>query len=140
MSELSELRERLGVSQRELAEAVGIPQATLSRMERGERDATADEEATIRAALAPREPVLEVAAVEHHASPAQRRMFVCLKCRRRVPLGPVTAEAPAAMVPLCQEHGPMVRQANRPYMGQSTEPGTAEGWPPARDSPVRAAS
>ncbi len=74
---------------------------------------------------------------KHLARPGVRRAFICTHrakpeaeaCNRRVFL---PAEAPAATVPDCPEHGPMVRQANRPYLGQSTEPTPEQGWPEAK--------
>lgn len=61
-----------------------------------------------------------------------RRVFVCLKCRARQALRD-GKQAPE-FVPECQLHGPMVRQANAPYRGESTEP-TDPAVPPARDFP-----
>lgn len=61
-----------------------------------------------------------------------RRMFVCLKCRSRKGLH--ATKDPPEFVPECQLHGPMVRQANAPYMGESTEP-TDAAVPPAKDFP-----
>lgn len=58
-----------------------------------------------------------------------RRAFVCPQkgCFRRVFL---LDDEPMDHIPSC--HGPMVREPNKPYMGQSTEP---VGAPPARDLP-----
>ncbi len=73
----------------------------------------------------------------HRARPGVRRVFVCLHqdksakwpCNYRISLEP---EIPGHTVPRCPEHGAMVRQANRPYRGESTEPTPEQGWPPAR--------
>jgi len=126
------VREACGISQRQLAERAGIAQKTLSRIERKEREPTSEEEIYIRAALRTLSPEkAEQALGSHHkARPGIRRAFVCQTCRRRYFLG---VEVPAATIPDCPEHGPMVRQANMPYMGQDTEPRPEQGWPPAVD-------
>lgn len=56
-----------------------------------------------------------------------RRAFVCTNCKRRVFL---EQKEPIETIPVC--HGPMVREPNKPYKGQSTEP---VGAPPAREIP-----
>jgi hypothetical protein len=61
-------------------------------------------------------------------------VFVCLECRRTIQLRP---EIDASFIPVCSEHGKMVRQANHPYRGQSTEPPESWGWPPAVDGVER---
>ncbi len=135
---IRERRELVGVSQRELARRTGIAQARLSRMEAGGLKPSSGDLALIELALAdsarspvaeqkieaPREPERAPAAV---LSPRRiRRVFVCRKCRRRLFLGP---DKPWDFVPSCEEHGRMVRQANRPYKGQSTEPPSELGVP-----------
>ncbi len=62
---------------------------------------------------------------QHFAKPGGRRAYICqhtdrngvLDCNRRIFL-PGGAEVE---VPECPEHGRMVAQPNRPYMGQATE-------------------
>lgn len=144
-----------GVSQRELGRRTGISQATLSRICSGEREASPAERRLIEIALA---GVPELAGTEsqpsepqptkffdkpseHKARPGIRRVFVCIHetrgvedCRMRVFCKP---EQPVSFVPQCPEHGPMVRQANHPYRGESTEPSEERGWPPAVDGVKR---
>ncbi len=143
------LREQAGLSQRQLAEKSTISQATLSRIESGERDANQAEEVLLRAILSPPQTKTEapppqtppesqtpVGKPQHLARPGIRRVFICthndkqgeMDCKRRVFLEPSVL---ASFVPNCPEHGPMKRQANRPYFGQSTEPTPEMGWPPA---------
>jgi len=59
----------------------------------------------------------------HGASPGRRRAYICLHevkgvrdCVRRVFLTPDEPDR----VPDCPEHGAMVRQENRSYLGQAT--------------------
>lgn len=121
-------RERVGVSQRVLAERTGISQATLSRIEGGERVASPGEVGLIDVALAetglaPRVEPPESQARGGNVEPREvrrgrRRAFVCRRpdCCRRVFLTPGELDR----VPDCGEHGLMARQANRPYMGLAT--------------------
>jgi transcriptional regulator with XRE-family HTH domain len=117
-------RERLGVSQRDLSSKTGISQATLSRIESGERTLMVGEGNLIEMALslAPRlSPTPDVPVL---ATPAQiqsrRRAFICAHatkgqrdCNRRVFLTPDEPDR----VPDCPEHGVMVLQPNRHYRG-----------------------
>ena len=140
--DLKRLREDYGVSQVELARKTGISQATLSRIEAGERAISGGEAKLIEIAITGRpesQPEIsgeKPSGTTHKASLGVRRAFVCIHatkgvedCRRRVFL----QNEPASFIPDCPEHGPMVRQANHPYFGQSTEPTEDQGWPPAID-------
>ncbi len=72
----------------------------------------------------------------HRARPGIRRVFICTHqdkgakwaCNYRIAL---PKEVPGSTIPSCPEHGPMVRQANKPYRGESTEPLASQNWPPA---------
>jgi len=122
------MREGFGVSQRDLAERTQIPQATLSRIEAFTKQPTLDQIVRITTALGAdvtEQPIYKEVVRKHQARPGIRRAFICLTCHRRVFL----SDEPAVFVPECAEHGRMVRQANMPYQGQSTEPDPKACWP-----------
>lgn len=95
-------------------------------------------EAAVSMLMAADERVAESVVAEaksgHLPRPGIRRVFVCLKCRRTTQL---CGEIDPSFVPACSEHGKMVRQANHPYRGKSTEPPESWGWPPALDGVER---
>lgn len=122
------MREGLGVSQQELSARTALSQSTLSRIEAFKKMPTLDEIVRITTALGAditEQPAYQEVVAKHKARPGVRRAFICLTCHRRVFL----SDEPAMFVPECAEHGRMVRQANMPYQGQSTEPDPQAGWP-----------
>ena len=70
---------------------------------------------------------------EHRAKRGIRRVFTCQACEKaQVPRkAALTLKDAVDVIPECPRHGPMVREANMPYLGQTTEPTKEQGWPPA---------
>lgn len=66
-----------------------------------------------------RGPVIEPQ--QSQAKPGVRRAWICANDKCQPPYRRfLTAEDPQDFVPACPEHGRMVQQENKPYMGQTT--------------------
>lgn len=55
---------------------------------------------------------------------SERRAFICMTCRSRVFL----SDGEPYRVPDCPQHGPMIRQLNRPYRGQEVPTVIPDGF------------
>lgn len=135
--DIRQARESAGVSQRDLSEKTGISQATLSRIESGEREATDGEIKLVDIALAgtglapPAKPPesqvpgfdagLEVGATEHAPKPGLRRAYICTHKDCKPPYRRFLRRDEPDEAPDCPWHGSsMQKQENRPYKGQAT--------------------
>ena len=85
-------------------------------------------ETAVELLLAGPVPVAPVRVPAGRSGGGRRRAFICghevkgvRDCNRRVFLTPDEPDR----VPDCPEHGPMVVQGNRPYLGQATTDGAA---------------